>query len=56
MTSNKTFMRVDKNLLAELKECKIVKGESYAEVVKRIMKNNAFVNMRKENLKQRLKK
>lgn len=48
----KTFMRADKELLRELKECKIAKGESYAEVVRRIMKNNAFVKMRvREKLK-----
>jgi len=31
-------MRADKELLAEIKKCKVVKGESYAEVVKRLIK------------------
>jgi hypothetical protein len=48
MAKEKTMMRVDKELLAELKECKICKGESYANVVKRIMKNNEFVKSRVE--------
>jgi hypothetical protein len=47
-----TFMRVNKELLAELKECKIAKRESYADVIKRIMKNNEFVKWR---LKEKLK-
>lgn len=51
--TDKTMMRVDKELLNELRQCKIVKGESYAEVVKRIMKNNAFVKMA---VKEKLKK
>jgi len=34
---NKTMMRVPKELLKELKAYKICKGESYAEVVKRII-------------------
>lgn len=34
-----TFMRIPKEVLQELKECKIVKRESYAEVVKRLLKN-----------------
>lgn len=31
------FMRVDQDLLNELKKCKQVKRESYAEVVKRLI-------------------
>jgi hypothetical protein len=31
------FMRVDQELLHELKKCKIVKRESYAETVKRLI-------------------
>lgn len=31
------FMRVDQDLLNELKKCKVVKKESYAEVVKRLI-------------------
>ena len=48
-----TYMRADRELLEELKECKIAKRESYAEVIKRIMKNNAFVQ---ERLKMKLRK
>lgn len=33
----KTFMRVDKDLLAELKKCRITNRESYADVVKRML-------------------
>jgi len=33
----KTMMRVDKELLRKLKARKIAKGESYAEVVKRLI-------------------
>jgi predicted CopG family antitoxin len=32
-----TFMRVPKELLKDLKGCKIVKAESYADVVKRLI-------------------
>lgn len=49
----KTMMRVDKDLLKDLKSCKIADRESYADVVKRIMKNNAFV---KSRLEMKLKK
>ena len=42
-------MRIDKELLSELKECKIAKGESYADVVKRIMKNNRLENKLRKN-------
>jgi hypothetical protein len=34
---NKTFMRIDKDLLEEIKKCKLVKEESYASVVKRMI-------------------
>jgi hypothetical protein len=37
MGKTNTMMRVPKSLLDEIKKCKIVKGESYAEVVKRII-------------------
>lgn len=37
--TNKTFMRVDKELLSEIKKCKITKRESYADVVKRIIES-----------------
>lgn len=43
---DKTFMRVDKQLLDEIRKCKITERESYAEVIKRLMKNNAFVKWR----------
>jgi len=33
----KTFMRVDKDLLSELKKCRITSRESYADVVKRML-------------------
>jgi predicted CopG family antitoxin len=36
MTS-KTMMRADKDLLKELAKCKLVKAESYADVVKRLI-------------------
>ncbi len=32
-----SFMRIDKELLQELKKCKVAKKESYAEVVKRLI-------------------
>lgn len=32
-----TFMRVDKNLLKEIKKCKIANAESYADVIKRLI-------------------
>ena len=34
---DKTFMRVPKELLNEIKKCKIADAESYADVVKRII-------------------
>ena len=46
-------MRVDKQLLKELASCKIADRESYADVVKRIMKNNEFVKWR---VKEKLRK
>jgi len=38
MAKKQTFMRADKDLLKELKEIKMVKAESYADVVKRLIK------------------
>ena len=35
--TSKTMMRVDKELLKEINKIKLVKGESYASVVKRLM-------------------
>jgi len=35
-----TFMRADKELLKELSKIKIAKGESYAEVVKRLIEKD----------------
>jgi predicted CopG family antitoxin len=35
--TDKTMMRIDKELLRKLKAKKLVKGESYAEVVKRLI-------------------
>jgi len=35
--TDKTFMRVDKELLRKLKAKKIARGESYADVVKRMI-------------------
>ena len=35
--TNKTFMRVPKKLLDEIKKCKVVPAESYADVVKRLI-------------------
>ncbi len=40
MKKKQTFMRIDKTLLAEIKKAKLVKGESYAEVVKRLIKKD----------------
>lgn len=37
------FMRVDQDLLNELKKCKQVKRESYAEVVKRLIEKERKV-------------
>lgn len=34
---DKTMMRINKDLLAEIEKCKIVKRESYADVVKRLI-------------------
>jgi predicted CopG family antitoxin len=34
---SKTMMRVDKQLLAEIRKCKEYKRESYADVVKRLI-------------------
>ena len=34
---DKTFMRIDRKLLGEIKECKIAHRESYADVIKRII-------------------
>jgi len=34
---NKTMMRIDKDLLREISEIKLVKAESYASVVKRLI-------------------
>ena len=34
---DKTFMRVNKELLEEIKKCKIAPRESYADVVKRVI-------------------
>ena len=41
--SKNTFMRVDKDLLKKLKAKKIARGESYAEVVKRLLKNESKI-------------
>ena len=35
--TNKTMMRIDRKLLEEIKMCKLVKEESYASVIKRII-------------------
>ena len=35
--TSKTMMRVDKALLKEIAKIKLVKGESYASVVKRLI-------------------
>lgn len=35
--TTKTFMRVPKALLVEIKKCKVVPRESYADVIKRII-------------------
>ena len=40
MKKKNTFMRADKDLLKELTDCKLVKGESYADVVKRLIKQD----------------
>lgn len=35
--TEKTMMRINKDLLDEIKKCKIVERESYANVVKRLI-------------------
>lgn len=35
----KTMMRIDKELLEEIKKCKVYSKESYADVIKRIIDN-----------------
>jgi len=37
MVNKKTMMRIDKELLKELSKAKLVKAESYADVVKRLI-------------------
>jgi len=37
MATEKSMMRIDKELLRKLKEKKLVRGESYADVVKRMI-------------------
>jgi phage gp37-like protein len=53
--ADKTMMRVDKQLLKEIKACKIARGESYAEVVRRLMKNNPAVHVALEIERRRKK-
>jgi len=33
----RTFMRIDRDLLKEINDCKIARAESYADVVKRLI-------------------
>ncbi len=35
--TNKTMMRINKELLDEIRKCKVVPAESYADVVKRLI-------------------
>jgi len=35
--NKKTMMRIDKDLLKEISDCKIARAESYADVVKRLI-------------------
>ena len=35
--NNSSMMRIDKDLLKEITSCKIVRAESYADVVKRLI-------------------
>lgn len=35
--ATKTMMRINKELLDEIKKCKVVPAESYADVVKRLI-------------------
>lgn len=37
MNKSETMMRIDKKLLEEIKRIKIVKRESYADVIKRLI-------------------
>jgi len=37
MVKNNTFMRIDKELLKEIKKCKLVEGESYKSVIQRLI-------------------
>jgi hypothetical protein len=41
--ADKTMMRVPKELLNEIKKCRITERESYAEVVKRIIEKERRV-------------
>jgi len=41
--TDKTMMRADKELLKEIKNLKLVRGESYAEVVKRLIEKERRV-------------
>jgi predicted CopG family antitoxin len=41
MTNKKTFMRIDEDLLKEIRKRKVTKRESYAEVVERLLKREA---------------
>lgn len=50
------MMRIDKELLNEIRACKIARGESYAEVVRRLMKNNDAVKLALEIEKRRMRK
>jgi len=41
--NTKTLMRCDKKLLKELRAIKLTNRESYAEVVKRLLKNESKI-------------
>ena len=43
--NNKTFMRISKDLLKEIKKCKIIREESYASVVKRLIDKERVAGM-----------
>ena len=64
MSKDKTFMRVDKKLLDEIKKCKVVERESYADVVKRLVdeenkkqnRENRFYNIDDDFLKRKIRR
>jgi len=53
--AKKTFMRVDQDLLNQLKLKKIAQRESYSDVVKRMIDNEVKVDYSHDAVMQRIK-